>query len=524
MSELVFSSGGEVLFRAPLNARSLRLGHSPLNDLMLQFDAVADFQASIEHTPEGHVLVDRSGSGTLVNGQSTQRAVLQPGDTITLGKLTAAYETQATGSPTRTTRQDRTDTGVDATFLQGEDRRRWPVTELGLKLGRDESNDVTLPDASVSSFHALVFRRGGATVVRDLGSTNGTFINAIRITEAEAPAGAALTLGGVVLTVVGAEGAAARERGLQRVGELFYVDAAMAQVAAAIRSVAPHDAPVAVTGESGCGKELVARAIHALGPRAAEPFVAVNCAALSPNLVESELFGHEKGAFTGADRARMGAFEEAGGGTLFLDEVGDLPTEAQAKMLRALENREIRRVGGDSVRKVHCRVITATHQNLSAKVKDGGFRNDLFHRLAALPIRIPPLRERHADIPLLAEHFLTQLGDGTTVLSPGAKEKLTLHAWPGNVRELRNVLLQAVVFSHKPVLEAADIKFPPVALADRMAEARIYLPGRTMADIEMEAIEQAVELHGSQSAAARELGIARSTIINRLNQKKKASR
>jgi len=318
-----------------------------------------------------------------------------------------------------------------------------------------------------------------------------------------------------------AEGRGGKGGERKQVGELIYSDAAMGAVAQAIKSVAPHDAPVAIMGESGVGKELVARAVHQVGPRADQPFIAVNCAALSPNLVESELFGHERGAFTGADRARMGAFEEAGRGTLFLDEVGDLPLDAQAKLLRALENREIRRVGGDGVRKIFCRVVTATHQDLSSRVQSGAFRNDLFHRLTVLPVRVPPLRERVGDIELLANHFLATFGDGKATLTSAAMEKLQTHSWPGNVRELKNVLLQSVVFSGKQRLDEADLTFPQVALADRVEEGRVYRPGLTLAEIEQDAIEQAIAVHGTHAKAARALGIARSTLIARVNLMKK---
>jgi len=306
----------------------------------------------------------------------------------------------------------------------------------------------------------------------------------------------------------------------KRIGDLIYCEPAMDQVANAIRRVAPHDAPVFIQGESGTGKELVARAIYQLGPRAADPFVAVNCAALTPPLVESELFGHERGAFTGADRTRLGAFEEAGQGTLFLDEVGDLSLEVQAKLLRALENSEIRRVGAHGTRKVQCRVVTATHQKLCAQVAQGAFRNDLFHRLSVLPIQVPPLRDRKSDVATLSRHFLQQVGNGKTVVTPAALKKLEGHSFPGNVRELRNVLFRAVILSGQVVLDASDIVFQQLALTNVVEHTRIYLPGRTLAEIEAVAIHQAIQSHGSHSAAARALGISRSTLIARVKSRR----
>ncbi|MEW5855493.1 MAG: sigma 54-interacting transcriptional regulator [Myxococcota bacterium] len=529
MPELVFSKGHEVLFRAPLTTRSLRLGHSPLNDLMLADDDVAAFQASVDREGGEYWLVDRSGQGTSVNGRPVERVTLRDGDVVQLGKLTARFDgavgvpsnTQVHTNPLPSQQRD----GAGQMYLV-HDEKKFAVTETGVRVGKDEGNDLVIKDGHVSKFHALIFRRGGVTVVRDLGSRNGTYINSVRVTEGEAPAGCTITLGGVPLRLEQTGGEASKRKPRteeKRVGELVYADAAMDAVAAAIRSVAhaPVEAAVCVLGESGTGKELVARAVHQLGPRASEPFVAVNCAALSPNLVESELFGHERGAFTGADRARAGAFEEAGEGTLFLDEVGDLPADAQAKLLRALEAREIRRVGGAGTKKVMCRVVTATHQNLLQRVHRGQYRSDLFHRLTALPIHVPPLRARPDDIPLLCLHFLKDFRGGRATLTEAALQKLMAHNYPGNVRELRNVLMKASVFSGKTQLDAKDIEFVAMPLADHMEAARVYQPGRTMADIEAEAIEQAIEIHGSHAAAARELGIARSTVINRVNQRRK---
>jgi DNA-binding NtrC family response regulator len=523
MAELIFSRGSEILFQTTLSTRSFRVGGNPLNDMCLPDENAAPFAVSFESTSQdGTSVVDRSGQGVCVNGAPVEGARLKDGDTVKLGSYCIGFRNAVPQGSQRTAPLAKGETTLASVWLEGADGRRFAVGEQGTRVGKDDSNDVVIADSAVSSFHAMVYRRGTSIIVRDLNSTNGTFINSVRITEAEAPLDGTLTFARVAMQVVGSAKAAGVRNSAARiktVGELVYADTTMDAVASAIRSVAPHDASVCIMGESGTGKELVARAIHALGPRASEPFVAVNCAAISPQLVESELFGHERGAFTGAERTRMGAFEEAGRGTLFLDEVGDLPSDAQAKLLRALENRETRRVGGDGARRIHCRVITATHQNLMQRVSSGVFRNDLLHRLTVLPIRVPALRDRKADIAVLAEHFLKQLGNGKTHLLPAAVQKLQTHPFPGNVRELRNVLLQAIVFSGKTALDGLDISFPVFGLEDIMAEAKVYQPGKTLADIEHEAIEQAVQVHGSHAAAARELGIARSTLIAKVQGK-----
>jgi DNA-binding NtrC family response regulator len=295
---------------------------------------------------------------------------------------------------------------------------------------------------------------------------------------------------------------------------------AMREVYRLIRRAGPVDVTVLVAGESGTGKELVARALHAEGPRARKPFVALNCSALPGELVESELFGHVRGAFTGADRDREGLFEAADGGTLFLDEIGDLAPAAQAKLLRVLEERQITRVGSNRPVPVDVRVIAATHRPLDQLVTTGQFREDLLYRLQVITIPVPPLRERREDIPALAIHFITGFAErhGRPVrgLSDAARRALLAHDWPGNVRELRNALERAVVLAEAETLGLADL---PAALAGSSAALRpadAALADLPFADARARAQEAfdrsfltaALERHGgniSQTARALEL-------------------
>ncbi len=237
---------------------------------------------------------------------------------------------------------------------------------------------------------------------------------------------------------------------------------AMRRIFETIQKVAETDLTVLVRGQSGTGKELVAQALHNRSSRRNRPFVAVNCAAISRELVESELFGHEKGAFTGADARREGRFEAANGGTIFLDEIGDMAPETQAKVLRVLEERALERVGGTKSIPVEVRVVAATHRNLGAEVKKGRFRDDLYYRLKVVEIELPPLRERTEDLPALTQRFLTKvcerLGRAEKRIGPGAMAALARHPWPGNVRELRNVLEQASVLSAGDSIEEADLR------------------------------------------------------------------
>ncbi|UCF69106.1 MAG: sigma-54-dependent Fis family transcriptional regulator, partial [Acidobacteriota bacterium] len=290
----------------------------------------------------------------------------------------------------------------------------------------------------------------------------------------------------------------------------------MAEVLSTTVRVAPTAVPVLILGESGTGKELIARAIHAASPRAARPFVAVNGAALSPTLLESELFGHEKGAFTGAVRARPGRFEAAAGGTLFLDEVGDLPAEVQVKLLRVLQERTIERVGSSQSTAVDVRFLAATHHDLLAQVKEGRFREDLYYRLAVVTIEIPPLRRRRSDIPALVQHFvnkhLESIGGRSKTFSREAMDYLIRYDYPGNVRELENIVQRSLVLSRGDQVSVSDlpdnIRSVQSTEHAHWEDSTAALPERVAA-LERAAIEQALACEdGNQSRAAARLGIS----------------
>jgi len=309
---------------------------------------------------------------------------------------------------------------------------------------------------------------------------------------------------------------------------------AMQRLRSMISRVGPTHATVLITGETGTGKELVARALQKASPRANEPFIAVNCAAFTESLLDSELFGHEKGAFTGADRPRQGVFEAAHRGTLFLDEAGEMSLPLQAKLLRVVMNGEVVRVGSTTPRKVDVRILVATHRDLEQRVADGRFREDLYYRLAVVPIHVPPLRERMQDIPLLAEHLLVQVARGLKMpvrpLTPGARERLRHYAYPGNVRELRNLIERAMILSQGDSITQDDLP----DLGDRPSET---LPGwvspqdwvaslpdsidlrETLAAAERLLIERALAgAEGVQAEAARRLAVSRSDFSYKLRK------
>jgi DNA-binding NtrC family response regulator len=295
----------------------------------------------------------------------------------------------------------------------------------------------------------------------------------------------------------------------------------MERVRRLIEKVAPTPSTVLILGETGTGKELAAREVHELSTRADQPFVAVNCGALPESLIESELFGHRKGAFTGADESRVGLFEVADGGTLFLDEIGELPKTMQAKLLRVLESGEIRRVGDNEPFKVDVRIVCATHRNLAEMVGQGDFREDLMYRINTFEVYLPPLRERIADIPELARHlyqrFQGPTPEGATLFSNEALEALCSHHWPGNIRELANVIEHATILCDKLPITTQDL---PRQFGQRQTSPlRINAGPMSLKELEFQAIEAALERNeGNKVAAAEELGVSLKTLYNKVNQ------
>jgi len=303
-------------------------------------------------------------------------------------------------------------------------------------------------------------------------------------------------------------------------GELIGTSQKMNRVYRLVEKVSHHSYPVLVLGESGTGKELVARSIHYLGERRNKPFVPVDCSALVPTLIESELFGYVKGAFTGAVHSKQGLLESAGGGTLFLDEIGDLPIDLQAKLLRALQEHEVKPVGSTERVSISARIIAATHRDLESSVRAGTFRQDLFFRLNVVQIKLPPLRERKNDIPLLVNGFLEKFSDGherARTISEDAVARLLAYDWPGNVRELENAVERAVALGSGPILHVGDLPSNlQYGTQERLPDKDEFLP---LDELERRAILRALrEAGGDKLAAARLLGIGKTTLYRKLKQ------
>jgi transcriptional regulator with PAS, ATPase and Fis domain len=336
---------------------------------------------------------------------------------------------------------------LDLVVVDGPSRgARATVVSGTARVGAADGNDLTIADPTVSRVHCELVARAGAITLRDLGSTNGTFVEGVRVRDAEIPPGAVVRVGASAFRVdVGQEPAFVELSARDSFGELVGSSLEMRRLYAALERLAPTDTTVLVEGETGTGKDVLARSLHAASPRATGPFVAVDCGAIPESLVESELFGHVRGAFTGAVGDRKGVFEEAHGGTLFLDEIGEMPIAMQAKLLRAIESRSVRRVGAATSRPVDVRIVAATNRSLARCVNEGTFREDLYYRLAVVTLSLPPLRTRREDITMLARHFHRAISGADAIeLPPEFLARLMGRSWPGNVRELRNFVERSV--------------------------------------------------------------------------------
>ncbi|HEY4116793.1 MAG TPA: sigma 54-interacting transcriptional regulator [Byssovorax sp.] len=390
-------------------------------------------------------------------------------------------------------------------------------------VGTHASADLVLEDETVSRFHCELEVDGGRVRVRDLESRNGTLVSGVSVERAWLHAGATLSLGNTDLRfelVQEPTRIALSER--ERFGSMVGRSTAMRRVFALLERAAPNEATVLLEGETGTGKEVAAESIHLESPRRDGPFVIVDCSAVPADLLEAELFGHEKGAFTGASGAREGAFEAANGGTIFLDEIGELSLDLQPKLLRALERRHVKRVGANRYTDVDVRVVAATNRDLRAEVNQHRFRSDLYYRLAVIEVRLPPLRERAEDLPLLLDHVLERLGfsDGeqaAALRSADSIAALARHAWPGNVRELRNYVERCVALGERSPLGAspddAKAALPDVDQPLRVARAR------WTSALERRYVEAVLQRAGGNvTAAARAAGVDRMYLYRLLHR------
>ena len=396
--------------------------------------------------------------------------------------------------------------------IRGPDRGESLVLgQSGITVGSGSASEIRLSDPTVSRRHLSVTPADSGVVVRDLGSTNGSFVGGARFQELLLGFGAEIQIGQTVLKYVpDEEHVDVAPTASEKFGSMLGRDPKMRQVFGLLADVAASEATVLLEGEAGTGKELVAEEIHRHSPRHGKPFVVFDCAAQPRDLLESALFGHVRGAFTGANEDRKGAFAEADGGTLFLDEIGELALDMQPTLLRALDEHTVRPVGGTGERTVSVRVVAATNRDLRAEMATKRFREDLYYRLAEVRIRVPPLRERSADVALLVQHFALAYAKAPGLsLRPGDLDRLARFPWPGNVRQLRSVIEHACAISHGPELDLEEFLASACALPPGIGTIALDIPfkeakARVVEEFERVYLRALLERHvGNLSAASR---------------------
>ncbi|MCP4805239.1 MAG: FHA domain-containing protein [Proteobacteria bacterium] len=534
MARLVLMRGQTDLLHVSLKRGRTLIGRSDASDLVVPHSDVSRTHCVVDAKDSGWTVTDRSRHGTTLNGVAVGKKAcpLSDGDLIGVADYLLRFSTQtdeaeATHSVTSrgvpAEKLVATDDGVCVQRVvlvvdDGSDAgRRVSLTRSRTSIGGKGSR-VVLEDPTLVREHVnLDVVHGRPMLVPGKGTAviDGEHVAYVTPVYFGEPVGIGATVFHLEEEVV------VEQDERDSFGDMVGVDAASRQLFAVLRRMAAHTAPVLLVGESGTGKELAARGLHDNSLSAGGPFIAVNCGAIQESLFESELFGHEKGAFTGAVHRKDGAFHLADGGTLFLDELGELPESAQAKLLRALESGEVRRVGGFDVSYPRVRVVAATNLDLEKAVEAGTFRSDLYFRLAVLAMRLPPLRQRLDDLEIICQELCRKIGAGVRVM-PDAIGQLRTHEFPGNVRELRNILTRAFVL-HGPVITAPNISFNPWGLG--RPGGRVEIPDEVrnpdsldpLTRAELAVLIRLMTKHsGNRSAVSRDLGIARSTLHYKL--------
>jgi len=529
---LRFLRDDQELLRHRLRDATTRVGRSDECDVALPSEVVSRVHAVFDRIDGAWWVTDKSRHGTRLNGERITRHVeldgqrllaapLRPGDVLQVGEYAVVFteadeEVSATRETLTADHEELVATSEGAVttrrvLLKGVDGvAQGLLFELTQAVGTLGGRGATVVVDSQLPADAARFRvtRGRMTIDR------GAVPVWLEAQPVSAPTPVwdhdIIRIGRATLeaaSVVGAPKASARQVGF---GEMVGSSEPMTRLFDVLDRMSRHEAPVLLTGESGTGKELAARAIHDHGRRAAKPFVAINCAAIPQNLAEAQLFGYEKGAFTGADQRRDGAFHRAHRGTLFLDELGEMTIDGQARLLRALESGEVTRVGATTPEYLDVRVVAATNRSLPKMVEEGTFRRDLFYRLAVLTTKLPPLRERIQDIPHLVQTLIQRDHPGVKV-TPEALDELKTYAWPGNVRELRNVLTRGVVLGGNPV-RVEHLQFQPWAFDD----TPVVEDDDGSESEKQSLIDLLRRVQGNKAAAARALGIPRSSLLYKM--------
>ncbi|MDP6931984.1 MAG: sigma 54-interacting transcriptional regulator [Myxococcota bacterium] len=516
MAGLEFYRGEDPLIEVRLHPGRITIGRADTCDVALPGEAISRVHCLVEGRGNTWRLIDRSRHGTLLNGAPVRNEPLADGDRIGIGPYEALIRMEDT-------RADRTAESMpdhSHELLVAADESlhlehavlvvvdgpgapgRFRIQHARVTIGSSPST-IDVGDPGLLPEHMILRVSRGRTMVEP--GRGAAYLDGCRVRQITPVfGGETLRLGQTTLSIQ--VETSSETPHADHFGDMIGSGSTMQRMFGLLRRVAAHDTPLLILGESGTGKELAARGVHQHGSRAARPFIPVNCGAITEGLYESELFGHEKGAFTGATNRTDGAFHRAHGGTLFLDEVGELPESAQVKLLRTLEDGGVRRVGGARIEYPDVRIIAATNRDLQHEVREGHFRADLFFRLAVLVVHLPPLKARPEDLPILCRELIRRHNIQAT-LSQAAVDKLAAHDWPGNIRELRNVLHRAHVLGGR-VIETDALSFHDLGPS-------AATPGATgsLEQAEREHIARTLQTHGgNRSAAARTLGIARSSL------------
>lgn len=561
MPEIIAYRNEKRFFRVSFSGHHYSIGRSLTNDLTLPDQDISRHHAEIYRRGQFFYLRDKSQGRTLVHGKPIKTDTpIHDSSKINLGqwelvfhqvakeenKRLAEIETQIanlnsieSGGQTKVIQIDQAKNQVvqEEAFLvltlPDQQTKTFTLNKNRVRLGSAKGSDLVINDEYISGEHAELRLSSQGWKLIDLGSTNGSYLDGSAITKAYIKPGQTIQLGQTRIEI--RDHLVRKDIQPEKTNQfcgLVGESKSMQLLYSKIKKVAPVEHTVLIQGESGTGKELVARAVHDLSSRKNKPYITINCGAISPNLIESELFGHEKGAFTGAQGRHAGAFEQANGGSIFLDEIGELPLDLQPKLLRVLENRTVRRVGGSEELKVDVRVIAATHRDLAQLVKEGKFRQDLYFRLYVLPLDLAPLAQRKDDAVLIAEHFLKQANSTVKKISDQAKERIKAYPWPGNIRELKNVIMRSIIFCEGDTIEPDDLDLmevgpsleasvghqpnPTPATLDSDSLPEAAPAGATLADAEKAKILEALQVtNGNKTRAAQRLGIAKSTLFKK---------
>ena len=516
MQYILFTKKGLPFLKQQLDQKKITLGRDPSCDIQLCDPAISRQHAIIEWRDASFWIKNLSQNGIWISGEAVPEMPLKKGQRVQIGSWELELLEEKEEAQQETVVSDIKATQILNYFKEVKElsvvesvlgNQKFKQTEI--RIGSAPDNDYIISDDPyVSAHHCRIHKNPQAYWLQDFGSTNGTWMDGRKIEEAPLDREGTITVG---KTKFPYRVFPIREkiRGVNKasLGKLVGSSLAIRETYELLEKVAPSEATILIVGETGTGKELAAQCIHENSHRNKQPFVAINCGAVPESLIESEFFGHEKGAFTGASERKLGVFEQANHGTLFLDEIGEMPMELQIRLLRVLETQRVRRIGGHAENPVDVRIVAATHRNLQQRMQQNLFREDLYYRLHVISIPMPSLRERLDDIPILAEHFLKQLlpPGMEKHYSPAAMEKLKKMPWRGNVRELKNTIQRAILLGSGEVIDTDLIQTTPLQLSDDL--------DNEIGKQEEEMIKNALFLHhGNRTRAAKQLGIARSTI------------